>query len=141
VYVAGSGSSIFLIADTCSGQPVLQSLSGGSLITLSQFEVVYGAAEATDGTLYLAGASEASGNAPALAYGALGSIATAPTVTLGGQPVDVAVTPDQQYVCVLESPSGSNGQIEFFRRSPSPSLVATVPLSTSAAPQSFSIGP
>jgi hypothetical protein len=140
-FVAGAGSSIFLVANTCSGQPVLQSLSGGSVITLSQFEGVYGGAQATDGTVYIAGLAEASGNAPTLEYGALGSIATAPTVTLGATPVDVAVTPDQQYVCVLESPSGSNGQLEFFRRLPSPSLVATVPLSTSSAPTSFSIGP
>lgn len=141
VYVAGAGSSVFLVANTCSGQPVLQSLSGGSLITLSQFEAVTGAAQATDGTVYLAGQSEASGNPPTLEYGALGSIATAPIVALGATPVDVAVTPDQQYVCVLESPTGSNGQLEFFRRSPSPALVATVPLSASSAPQSFSIGP
>jgi hypothetical protein len=140
-YVAGAGSSVFLVANTCSGQPVLQSLSGGAYITLSQFEGVAGAAQATDGTVYLAGVSEASGNPPTLEYGALGSIATAPTIALGATPVDVAVTPDQQYVCVLESPSGSNGQLEFFRRSPSPSLVATVPLSTSSAPTSFSIGP
>jgi hypothetical protein len=140
-FVAGAGSSVFLVANTCSGQPVLQSLSGGSLITLSQFEGVAGAAQSTDGTVYIAGLSEASGNAPTLAYGALGSIATAPTIALGATPVDVAVTPDQQYVCVVESPSGSNGQLEFFRRSPSPSLVATVPLSTSSAPTSFSIGP
>ncbi|MGD0969588.1 MAG: hypothetical protein ABR949_15035 [Candidatus Aquilonibacter sp.] len=140
-FVAGAGSSVFLVANTCSGQPVLQSLSGGSLITLSQFEGVAGAAQSTDGMVYIAGLSEASGNAPTLAYGALGSIATAPTIALGATPVDVAVTPDQQYVCVVESPSGSNGQLEFFRRSPSPSLVATVPLSTSSAPTSFSIGP
>lgn len=141
VYVAGSGSSVFLVGNACSGQPVLQSLSGGSLITLSQFAAIGGAAEATDNTVYLAGLSEASGNAPTLAYGSIGSIATAPTVALGAQPVDVAVTPDQQYVCVIESPSGTSGQIEFFRRLPSPSLVATVPLSSSSAPQSFSIGP
>ncbi len=141
VYVAGAGSSVFLVANTCSGQPVLQSLSGGSQITLSQFEAVDGAAQATDGTVYLAGLSEASGNAPTLAYGAIGSIATASIVTLGATPIDVAVSPDQQYVCVLESPSGSNGQLEFFRRLPSPALVATVPLSTSSSPQSFSIGP
>jgi len=140
-YIAGAGSSVFLVANTCSGQPILQPLSGGSQITLSQFEALAGAAQATDGTVYLAGLSEASGNAPTLAYGPIGSIATASTVVLGATPVDVAVTPDQQYVCVLESPSGSNGQLEFFRRSPSPALVATVPLSTTSAPQSFSIGP
>lgn len=140
VSIAGTGSSIFLVANTCSGQPILQSLSGGSLITLSQFASISGVAEATDGTVYLAGLSEAS-NAPTLAYGTLGSIASASTIALGAQPVDVAVTPDQQYVCVLESPGGSSGQLEFFRRTPSPSLAATVPLSASSAPQSFSIGP
>jgi hypothetical protein len=141
IYIAGAGSTVFLVGNTCSGQPLLQALSGGSLITLSQFETVAGAAQSTDGTVYLAGLSEATGNAPTLAYGALGSVASAPTINLGGTPVDVAVTPDQQYVCVLESPSGSNGQIEFYRRLPSPSLVATVPLSSSASPTSLSIGP
>jgi hypothetical protein len=141
VIVGGSGTSVFLVTNTCSGQPALQPLSGGSVITLSQFEEVVGAAQATDGTIYLAGPSEAAGNPATLAYGALGSIGTAPTIALGAQAIDVAVTPDQQYVCVLESPTGSNGQIEFYRRSSTPSLVATVPLSASAEPQSFSIGP
>jgi hypothetical protein len=141
--VAGTGTSVFLVANTCSGQPVFQSLSGGSLITLTQFSGIDGAAESTDGTLYLAGLSEASGNPPMLAYGTLGAISgnTGATITLGAPPVDVAVTPDQQFVCVIESPSGSNGQIEFYRRLPSPALVATIPLSSSAAPTTFSIGP
>lgn len=141
IFGAGSGSSVFLVANTCSGQPVLQSLSGGSLITLSQFTAIDGVAEASDGTAYLAGLSETGTNPPILAYGALGSIAAASDVALGASPVGVAVTPDQQYVCVLEEPSASSGQIEFFRRLPSPSLIATVPLSASSYPQSFSIGP
>ncbi|HTU81111.1 MAG TPA: hypothetical protein VMF61_03220 [Candidatus Acidoferrales bacterium] len=140
VLVGGAGNSVFLVANTCTGTPALQSLSGGSLVSLAQFQEVMGATEATDGTVYLAGTAQPSGD-PALGYASLGNIATAPTIPLAGQPVDVAVTPDQQYVCVLETPSGANGQIEFFRRSPSPSLVATIPLSSSAAPQSFSIGP
>ena len=139
--VGGSGTSVYVVSNLCSGQPVLQSLSGGSLITLSQFDSIAGTNEATDGTIYLAGQSVATGNPAILSYGPLATIGTAPMVNLGGSPIDVAVTPDQQYVCVLEAASTSSGQIEFYRRLPVPSLVATVPLSNSVTPSSFSIGP
>jgi hypothetical protein len=151
--LAGTGSSVYLITNTCSGQPVLQALSGGPIITLSEFlggtgccSAVYGvtgAAQANDGTLYVAGESAAIGNPNILAFAPVATIGdpAAPTVPLAGKPQAVAITPDQQYVCVLESPSGSNGQIEFFQRTPTPALVGTVALSSTAAPISFSIGP
>ncbi|MDP9018267.1 MAG: hypothetical protein M3N19_08095, partial [Candidatus Eremiobacteraeota bacterium] len=149
----GSASSVYLVTNTCSGQPVLQALSGGPALVLSEFAAgggccsaiagVGGAAQANDGTLYVAGRSVAAGNPNIMAFSpvaTIGNIGT-PTVALGGVARGIAITPDQQFVCVLEAPTANSGQIEFFGRNPTPVLVGTVALSGTSAPRSFSIGP
>lgn len=148
--VAHSALAVYLVTDLCTGQPNLQNASGGPSITLSEFAAgggccsptaaVQGAAQANDGTMYVVGLNTSLVNVMAYAPVATIGNAATPTVALGGPPYDVQVTSDQQFVCVLE-PAGSGGQIEIFKRLPAPSLVATVPLSSTANPNSFSIGP
>ncbi|MDP9024041.1 MAG: hypothetical protein M3N13_01525, partial [Candidatus Eremiobacteraeota bacterium] len=151
--LAGTGSSIYQISNLCTGQPVLQALSGGPALTLSEFAPgggccspivsLGGAAEATDGIMYIAGKSVAAGNPNILAFaqpGSIGDVAT-PTVPLAATALGVALTPDQRFVCVLEAPTTNSGQIQIFQRTPVPTLLSTVALSATSQAVSFSIGP